>query len=119
MKNLVKELTSVGLVVHWRYVSNSEFCNEAYEDAMLSGKSNEKGNSTLLNSFCSCGTVQSKSVHTTCGCCSSCREIFHNQTPLADAFGFTAEDDYLTEGLEEAPYYKWMFLIIHGKPDVS
>jgi hypothetical protein len=146
VKSLISTLLSVGLVVHWRYISNSLFCNGAYtntEQVNSDHKSKDEKeevenlNSSNKNHYSVRGCEACARLHAEQGggdrtpasdkddnkqhttppllCCASCEHILYNQVPLLDTFRCTAEDDYLTSDLAEAPYYKWMFLIIHWK----
>lgn len=132
VKNLIRTLVSVGLVVHWRYISNSQFCNDAYTDTDTVDSSSDsstppdhistssEGSAVRVRGCEACARHiqqrQSKTNDTSQHsptCCDSCEQILYNHVPLLDSFRCTVEDDYLTSDLAEAPYYKWLFLIIH------
>jgi hypothetical protein len=142
VKNLISSLLSVGLVVHWRFISNSQFRNNAYtdtpdsdptEDVIANHDSNRQFNvsgctacaqllediATAPDSSCSgscsysSSSSNSDSERHPRSYCESCESIMYNHIRLFDTFRHTACDDYLTSELAEAPYYKWMFMIIH------
>ena len=161
VKNLISTLVSVGLVVHWRYISSSQFCNDAYtdtdnntsslnsspyvrDDALKSSthppfasgvrgcetcthvqqtsEAVPKTSSPAPNTAPAIATTPntttpalvSAAAGSTC-CCNSCEQILYNHIPLLESFRFSLEDDYLTSDLAEAPYYKWLFLVVHWK----
>jgi hypothetical protein len=135
----------VGLVVHWRFISSSQFCNDAYTDTELSPSSsdgNSDGNAAVTSdelfnvSGCdACARLrdearsatstntststaasdgnENQASHKLYHSCPSCEQIIYNHVSLLETFRYTAEDDYLTSDLAEAPFYKWMFMIIH------
>lgn len=124
MKNLISTLLSVGLVVHWRYVCSSLFCNDAYTDSeQENGHASYKevvscanGESEFNVRGCdACAHLHAcgKEAETVGLCCNACEDIAYNTAPLLESFRYTAEDDYLTGDLAEAPYYKWLFLVVH------
>ena len=121
MKNLIDALLSVGLVVHWRYISSSTFSNDAYTttdgihggdsiDAIPCSQSPQRQFNVAGCEACSRLQAQAGADNSSC---QSCEGIVYNQIPLLEAFRFVAADDYLTSDLAEAPCYKWLFMIIH------
>lgn len=130
VKNLISTILSAGLVVHWRYISSSKFCNNAYSDSdQAQGEGDLFGDFKSQQEFNVAGCeecVQLREGDSDASgessraptCCRSCEGILYNQTALLDTFRYTAEDDYLTNDLAEAPYYKWLFMIIHWKHPV-
>ena len=120
---MIGNLLSVGLIVHWRYIASSQFCNDAYKATGDShgvddvDELSSLNNSGLFN-VTGCKECEKVSAAGESTGCQSCESILYNQIPLLETFRFVAEDDYLTSDLAEAPYYKWLFMVIHWKhPD--